>query len=124
MDNIRWLTGFTGSTATLVVKDNDSVLIVDGRYTQQAVDQLRLSDASARVVEARTQALQMQQLSRELLGIKNCGFDSSEITMLNFGMITAECSCVFVATNGVVQQLRRVKTEAEIARILGTGSVS
>ena len=54
MDNIRWLTGFTGSTATLVVKDNDSVLIVDGRYTQQAVDQLRLSDASARVVEART----------------------------------------------------------------------
>jgi len=117
MDNIRWLTGFTGSTATLVVKDNDSVLIVDGRYTQQAVDQLRLSDASARVVEARTQALQMQQLSRELLGIKNCGFDSSEITMLNFETMVAQVACSLIAANGVVQQLRRVKTEAEIRRM-------
>ena len=117
MDNIRWLTGFTGSTATLVVKDNDSVLIVDGRYTQQAVDQLRLSDASARVVEARTQALQMQQLSRELLGIKYCGFDSSEITMLNFETMVAQVACSLIAANGVVQQLRRVKTEAEIHRM-------
>jgi Xaa-Pro aminopeptidase len=117
MDNIRWLTGFTGSTATLVVKDNDSVLIVDGRYTQQAVDQLRLSDASARVVEARTQALQMQQLSRELLGIKNCGFDSSETTMLNFETMVAQVACSLIAANGVVQQLRRVKTEAEIRRM-------
>jgi Xaa-Pro aminopeptidase len=117
MDNIRWLTGFTGSTAMLLLKSNDSVLIVDGRYTQQATDQLRLSGASARVVEARTQSLQIAQLSREIAGVSTCGFDSSEITMLNFGMITAECSCVFVATNGVVQQLRRVKTEAEIARM-------
>jgi Xaa-Pro aminopeptidase len=66
MDNIRWLTGFTGSTATLVVKNNDAVLIVDGRYTQQAIDQLHLAGALARVVEARTQSLQMDQLSREL----------------------------------------------------------
>jgi Xaa-Pro aminopeptidase len=117
MDNIRWLTGFTGSTAMLLLKSNDSVLIVDGRYTQQAADQLRLSGASARVVEARTQSLQIAQLSREIAGVSTCGFDSSEITMLNFGMITAECSCVFVATNGVVQQMRRVKTEAEIARM-------
>ena len=69
MDNIRWLTGFTGSTALLLVKNNDSVLIVDGRYTQQAIDQLRQAGASARVVEARTQSLQIEQLSRELMGV-------------------------------------------------------
>ena len=117
MDNIRWLTGFTGSTALLLVKKSDSVLIVDGRYTQQAADQIRLSGASARVVEARTQSLQLEQLSRELAGVKTCGFDSSEITMLNFEMIVAQNTCSFVAANGVVQQLRRVKTEAEIARM-------
>ena len=117
MDNIRWLTGFTGSTALLLVKNSDSVLIVDGRYTQQAADQIRLSGASARVVEARTQSLQLEQLSRELAGVKTCGFDSSEITMLNFEMIVAQNACSLVAVNGVVQQLRRVKTEAEIARM-------
>jgi Xaa-Pro aminopeptidase len=117
MDNIRWLTGFTGSTALLLIKNNDSVLIVDGRYTQQANDQLRLSGASARVVEARTQSLQMDQLSRELVGVNTCGFDSSEVTMSNFELIASQGSCSFVAVNGVVQQLRRIKTDAEIARM-------
>ncbi|MCF8543991.1 MAG: aminopeptidase P family N-terminal domain-containing protein, partial [Ilumatobacteraceae bacterium] len=117
MDNIRWLTGFTGSTATLVVKNNDAVLIIDGRYAQQAIDQLRLAGAAARVVEARTQSLQIRQISRELLDVKSCGFDSSEITMLNFEMIDAQSNGSFIAANGVVQQLRRVKTEAEIERM-------
>jgi Xaa-Pro aminopeptidase len=117
MDNIRWLTGFTGSTATLILRNDDAVLIVDGRYTQQAIDQIRSSGASARVVEARTQALQMKQLARELAEVNACGFDSGEVTMSNFEMITAECACSFVALNGVVQQLRRVKTDAEIARM-------
>ena len=117
MDNIRWLTGFTGSTATLVLRNDDAVLIVDGRYTQQAIDQIRSSGASARVVEARTQALQMKQLAQELAEVNACSFDSGEVTMSNFEMITAECACSFVALNGVVQQLRRVKTDAEIARM-------
>ena len=117
MDNIRWLTGFTGSTALLLIKDNDSILIVDGRYTQQAIDQIHMSGASARVVEARTQSLQIGQLSRELEGSNICGFDSSDVTVLNFEMIVAQIPCAFVAVNGVVQQLRRVKTDAEIARM-------
>ena len=37
--------------------------------------------------------------------------------MLNFEMIVAQIPCAFVAVNGVVQQLRRVKTDAEIARM-------
>ena len=117
MDNIRWLTGFTGSTALLLIKDNDSILIVDGRYTQQAIDQIHMSGASASVVEARTQSLQIGQLSRELEGSNICGFDSSDVTVLNFEMIVAQIPCAFVAVNGVVQQLRRVKTDAEIARM-------
>ena len=117
MDNIRWLTGFTGSTALLLIKYNDSILIVDGRYTQQAIDQIHMSGASARVVEARTQSLQIGQLSRELEGSNICGFDSSDVTVLNFEMIVAQIPCAFVAVNGVVQQLRRVKTDAEIARM-------
>ena len=117
MDNIRWLTGFTGSTALLLIKDNDSILIVDGRYTQQAIDQIHMSGASASVVEALTQSLQIGQLSRELEGSNICGFDSSDVTVLNFEMIVAQIPCAFVAVNGVVQQLRRVKTDAEIARM-------
>jgi len=34
--NIRYLSGFTGSIAILILTDKDALLIVDGRYTQQA----------------------------------------------------------------------------------------
>lgn len=36
MKNIRYLTGFTGSDGALVVGPDQSVLLVDGRYTHQA----------------------------------------------------------------------------------------
>jgi len=117
MDNIRWLTGFSGSVATLVVKSDDAVLIVDGRYVQQAIDQIQISDAQCRVVEARTQVLQLDQLARELASIRNCGYDSSEINVLVYESYVERCDCKFVATPGIVQQMRRVKSEAEISRM-------
>ena len=36
LNNIRWLTGFTGSAGTLFVRADDMVLIVDGRYGDQS----------------------------------------------------------------------------------------
>ncbi|MGA1657764.1 MAG: aminopeptidase P family N-terminal domain-containing protein, partial [Ilumatobacteraceae bacterium] len=40
LNNIRWLTGFTGSAGTLVVHPDEMVLITDGRYGEQARHQL------------------------------------------------------------------------------------
>ena len=39
LNNIRWLTGFTGSAGTLIVRPDDMVLVVDGRYGDQAREQ-------------------------------------------------------------------------------------
>ena len=39
LNNIRWLTGFTGSAGTLIVRPDDMVLIVDGRYGDQSTEQ-------------------------------------------------------------------------------------
>jgi Xaa-Pro aminopeptidase len=36
MNNIRYLTGFTGSDGALVIGENEETLLVDGRYTNQA----------------------------------------------------------------------------------------
>lgn len=117
MENVRWLTGFSGSVALLIVKKDDAALVVDGRYAQQAEEQIRLSGADCRVVLARTQSLQMERLSQELTGLRTCGFDSNDVSVLTFETFVAHTSCKFVASTGVVQQLRRIKTEAEIARM-------
>jgi len=54
MHDIRWLTGFTGSTGTLIVRREDAELLTDGRYRDQARDEIAASEGSALVVEARS----------------------------------------------------------------------
>ena len=55
-ENIRYLTGFTGSAGVLICRTDDSVLVTDGRYVEQAQIQIRDSCAQVRIVEARTAA--------------------------------------------------------------------
>ena len=39
-ENIRWLTGFTGSYGLVVLSADRMMLVTDGRYTEQAPAQL------------------------------------------------------------------------------------
>ena len=47
--NIRWLTGFTGSAAMLLVARGELVLLSDGRYREQAAEQLAAAEVEARL---------------------------------------------------------------------------
>ncbi len=117
MENVRWLTGFSGSVALLIVKKDDAALVVDGRYAHQAGEQIRQSGADCRVVVARTHSLQMECLSQELALLATCGFDANDMSVLAYESVVSLSSCKFVVATGVVQQLRRIKTDAEIARM-------
>ena len=46
--NVRYLTGFTGSAALLLVTPDDALFVTDGRYTEQSREQL----AAAGVLDA------------------------------------------------------------------------
>ena len=50
LNNIRWLTGFTGSAGTLIIRHDEMVFVTDGRYGEQARHQIETSGAAARVV--------------------------------------------------------------------------
>ena len=45
LTNVRYLTGFTGSAGLLIVTTHDAVLITDGRYETQVVEQVASSGA-------------------------------------------------------------------------------
>ena len=53
LPNIRYLSGFTGSSAVLLVSGSGSILFTDGRYTEQAKEEVR----DAKVVITAKQAL-------------------------------------------------------------------
>ena len=43
LTNIRYLTGFTGSAGVLLILNNESYFLTDGRYTQQSKEQVKNS---------------------------------------------------------------------------------
>ncbi len=111
--NVRYLTGFTGSNAALVVHAADSaddedrtVLATDGRYTTQAAAEspdLRL------LVE--------RQCAPELLRLTTAGrvgFDSAQVTVDAHDVLAAAARGELVRAPGLVERLRAVKDAAEI----------
>ena len=50
LNNIRWLTGFTGSNGWVVLSPDEVVLVTDGRYGAQARAQLADAGVDGRVV--------------------------------------------------------------------------
>ncbi len=121
LPNIRYLTGFTGSAGTLVVDraSDEAVLLTDGRYREQAHEQLALADVGARVEVGPTAREQRERLVVVLEGRRRVGLEAHGVTWATqraWAKALGE-EHELVATEGVVEELRRVKEPGEIARI-------
>ena len=85
-ENIRYLTGFTGSAGVLICRTDDSVLVTDGRYVEQAQIQLRDSGAQVRIVEARTAAETLDAVASELMHNAPCLCEASDLSVEPHGV--------------------------------------
>jgi len=117
LTNIRWLTGFTGSAGTLLVRPDDMVLVVDGRYGDQARDQVAQSGAKCEIVEERSAAAIRDAIVKATRGLDNLGFDANEMTLGQYESWRENLSVELVKVAPVVPKLRRRKTEPEIQRM-------
>ena len=117
LNNIRWLTGFTGSAGTLIVRRDEMVLVTDGRYGEQARAQLSAAGAAARVVVGTSAAVLREGMEQSLSGASAVAVDPTEVTHAQYETLRGQTSANLVALGGVVQQLRRRKSSAEIARM-------
>ena len=115
--NIRYLTGFTGSAGVLICRNDDSVLVTDGRYVEQAHAQIRDSGAAVRIVEARTAAATLDAVASELAQVANVGCESADLTVGAHARYVAALGREMIPLNGLVEELRRSKSEAEVERI-------
>jgi|688.fasta_scaffold05588_18 Xaa-Pro aminopeptidase len=117
LNNIRWLTGFTGSAGTLLVRPDDMVLVVDGRYGDQAREQIRNSGANCEVIEGRSAVALREALANATKLIKVAHFDSAELTVSQLENMTDQLSSELRKIAPIVPKLRRRKTEPEIERM-------
>ncbi|WP_054811474.1 M24 family metallopeptidase [Nocardia arizonensis] len=118
--NVRYLTGFTGSNATLLVHAWDmrdaeerTVIGTDGRYRAQVGAQV--PDLCAEI--SRGPARRIVELAGEWK-LGRLGYESHVVTVdQHRGFIDQRTGLDFVATPGLVEQLRTVKDAYEVAQL-------
>ncbi|MBB2990435.1 Xaa-Pro aminopeptidase [Mycolicibacterium iranicum] len=112
--NVRYLSGFTGSNAALLVLADDEtpVLATDGRYRTQAAHQA--PDAEVVIERACGPHLAGRAAAA---GVRRIGFESHVVTVDAFAALTTAAgeSSEFVRAAGLVEGLREVKDAGEIA---------
>jgi len=116
--NIRYLSGFSGSAALLLVRPDDAVLVTDGRYATQARAELERAGVAARV-EVRPAHQQGEVLGELARGLARLGLEGEHVSwglQRRFSQSWAS-DIELVATKDLVEQLRQGKDAGELARV-------
>lgn len=122
--NVRWATGFTGSNGWLVVLPDRCVLVTDRRYGDQAVDQCRRSGAEVEVVVGASQGEMVALTAAPLGAVATLAVEAEHMTLADHARWAATVSSRLVPVEGVIADLRRVKDDAEIARIAHAATIA
>src|SRR6202795_322005 len=75
LPNIRYLTGFSGSSALVLVTARETLFITDFRYATQVRDEV--GDFARIAIESQSLWTGLWQLLPELTGVKLVGFESA-----------------------------------------------
>ena len=111
INNIRYLTGFTGSEGTLLVGQGESVLLVDGRYTLQAAGEVQ----GVAVSEYKNIFAGIEKAAKKL-GARKLGFEAGATTVEAHQRLTGELKkTVLIPLSSELKLLRARKDKYEIA---------
>jgi Xaa-Pro aminopeptidase len=116
LNNVRYLSGFTGSNAALLVfgDDRPAVLSTDGRYRTQAAKQA----PDLEVVIERACAKYLAGRAADD-GVRRLGFEGHVVTVDAYSALTraldAQTGIELVRASGVVEALREIKDDGEVA---------
>lgn len=123
--NVRYLTGFSGSAAMLLVRPDDAVLVTDGRYATQAVAELSRAGAEIKI-EAVPTADQMELLGALAAGLGAVGLEAEHVAWARQRRYARAWGRgkKLVPTTGLVEGLRQRKDAGEVARIAAAAAVA
>jgi Xaa-Pro aminopeptidase len=110
-----YLTGFTGDAGALLIGSQGSVLVTDGRFTEQAREEtsgLRIVRQEASLMDAVGGVLRSGAWGRT-------GFDATRLSVAQFKALrkASGARVRWVRADGEVERLRQRKDEAEIQQM-------
>ncbi len=123
LPNIRYITGFTGSSALALVTARETLFITDFRYATQVRDEV--GDFARVVVEPSSLWAGLWQNLPDLAGVKLVGFESRNLLHRDFErLLSAGSRWQWRPTNELVETLRERKDPDEVARIVEAAEVA
>ncbi|MCM0083673.1 aminopeptidase P family protein [Geomonas sp. Red32] len=110
LSNIRYLTGFTGSEALLVVSPSEAWFLTDSRYTSQAGAEVK----GAQVVEFSVRLESLAQVIKDA-GAAKAAFEAGHLTVQTYQEIRQKLPGVeFIEADAEMVSLRTVKDAQEL----------
>ena len=117
LPNIRYLCGFSGSAAVLAVGERQNLFFTDGRYTEQAREEV--SGAKIQIMRGKSAlAASADWLGRQS-GLRRVGIDPLHLTIAERNVLAASLARgpKLVETLPIVERLRMTKDAGEIEKI-------
>ncbi len=116
LPNIRWLTGFSGSSALVVVTARDVLLLTDFRYATQVEDEV--SDGARVVIVSQSLWSGLWESLGVMTTVQRAGFDSAHLVHRDFQRLMEQGGrWQWRPTTDLVEQLRERKDPSEVACI-------
>lgn len=126
--NVRWICGFTGSNGQLLISEDRAILFSDGRYRNQAAQELAQAEL-ADDVEISIQPVGPEkgvaELKHGLWPLAKVGIESDHLTIDRLHKITTALPrSVFVNKPGLIDEMRQIKDAGELARLGRAASIA
>jgi Xaa-Pro aminopeptidase len=109
--NRRYISGFTGSAGLLIITKSKQLFITDFRYMEQATEQA----PDFEIIEHKQSIIQeaAAQLLKE--GAQQAGFEHEDVTFALYQQFQNAVHADLIPASGLVEELRLIKSEAELA---------
>jgi Xaa-Pro aminopeptidase len=116
--NVRYLTGFTGSAATLLVTGDAALFVTDGRYRERSREELAAAGVDVKIEIGLTGSAQRDALVAAVDKGSRLGLEDQSVTWAQQREYASAFDGVDIVPAGaLIEELRRVKDDGEIDRI-------
>lgn len=109
--NRRYMTGFTGTAGVVLISMDAAVFITDFRYTEQAEKEI---NGFTIVQHTRTIIEEVAQ-QVEKMNVQTLGFEKDDCSFGLYELYKKEVNAELKPTSGIIEKLRMIKTDDEIA---------
>ena len=123
MPNVRYLTGFSGSSALVLVTQRDLHFITDFRYDTQVAEEV--GDLATIRIESQSLWTGLWNLGAGLTGVDIVGFESAHLLHRDFQrLLTDGTRWQWRPQVNLVEALRETKDDEEVALIRHAGGIA